>query len=1563
MTTPNQDAPDGAVTVGGGVWNFGQLVNEEAARSQFEIEAPTSLADALDLLPIVLGQLPQDSLKPWHQFLGLPDEDLTNGNVVQGIVDALADSPLKDVIGNVQKVVDNIFQAINGGSSTNNPLETIKTNLTKAWADFWDGLTGDTGTTSKLPSDVRAAAGAVRSTANTASTNAATADAKAITADGKAVTADGKAVTAQTNVQGTVDNIYRSVFGGTSTNNPITSVISSLQKGWAEFWDGLNGTTGTASKLPSEVRTAAASVRSTASTGVTNAATADAKAVTADGKAVTAQNVLNLKSQDFTNMVPGSDFESATQLWGTASASFSIATDDFRSGVKSLKIVGTSGAQTGIAYDTASPNYEVKEGDQFFMELWVKKSADYANTDVGSDPRFRLIRGTGSAPGNTLAHIALLPAAITTTNWTKLTALCTIPAGVHTIQFLFTGPKTNLMTGTLWVDDIVVRRVVKPEELAPLDGSKIATGTVAEARVQNLTSTKNTANAAQSAAATADSKAVTADGKAVTADGKAVAAQSTANTATTNAATADAKAVTANTTAATASSNVNLLGTNLLTQPQTVLGSIANVVMDGAQNVSTFLSSIWEGLTGQTGTGKTIANVKVAASAVNSTANTANTTAGTAVNSAATADAKAVVAQSITSQYMQSGANLIPNPGWDNENFVFSGSGSISTEEKRSGTKSLKMTSTATHTATDLFVNNTGTYKVRAEAGEVYYVEFWIRGDGQVSSGQAGLYATIFNPDGTFLQWGQLVLATLTTANRNVWTKYTGFITIPANAASFTVSVSVRSNVPTGHVLFFDDIVCREVTEGNLAKTNAAAAQDAASTADGKAVTADGKAVTAQAAASTADGKAVTAQGALSTYMTAGQNLCSNPSFENINFQSAKLNADYSTEQSRSGTRSIKMTRVSTSSSNFHIFQALDSASIQHVPARPSDVFYCEFWIRGHASNVSTAGLARMVLQFVTETKVHISYQIPQITTTTALNGVWTKVSGYATAPANTALVRAYCEVINTAAENDIFYFDDVVVQRVTEGYVADGKAVAAHATANTATTNAATADGKAVTADGKAVAADGKAVTADGKAVTADEKAVTAQASANTGITNAATAQGAAATADGKAVVADGKAQNAFNKLAGVLSTGEDSADATVIENVVEALLKTYNTLQDHSADIQALKSDKASSQVKGSVFNINFSDYTNGAFSTTAAPGTNSFFVTYGPGGTSTLGVQNGVAQWYSTNNADRNATLIWNKPTNTDFQVISGTMTTPPQQPGGGAGTPKFHAIGRVNSAGNTYVWARAYSDGFLSFKGEIGCTVNGVETQWVGNIPLTWSLDMRFVVGVGVNARQYQVYSGSTLVWTHTESGSASTNYGAKTSTSTVQSTLGASNRQWGAIAQICGGTGGPYHSGKVGATSVSDNEAPQVFGSAARMDRTSVATVSYVGAGALTAIPNSFFNVVEYQSRDIVADSATSSFTVKESKPYIVTGRVMTGNIAAWGTLILQVWNGTQWVNSQYGDPIYTQDGVAALYGQWIQYLTADQKVRLAYERAGTTLTTLTGEATGSKSYFSIVGAG
>lgn len=118
MTTPYQAAPDGAVTVGGGKWNYNQLVNEKQGRAQFEIEAPSNLAEAIDLLPVVLGQLPNDAMKPWQKWFDLSDEIAAAGGVVQAFIDSLIDSPLTRVITDLKDTIDGMVRGLVGWIET-----------------------------------------------------------------------------------------------------------------------------------------------------------------------------------------------------------------------------------------------------------------------------------------------------------------------------------------------------------------------------------------------------------------------------------------------------------------------------------------------------------------------------------------------------------------------------------------------------------------------------------------------------------------------------------------------------------------------------------------------------------------------------------------------------------------------------------------------------------------------------------------------------------------------------------------------------------------------------------------------------------------------------------------------------------------------------------------------------------------------------------------------------------------------------------------------------------------------------------------------------------------------------------------------------------------------------------------------------------------------------------------------------------------------------------------------------------------------------------------------------
>ena len=111
-------------------------------------------------------------------------------------------------------------------------------------------------------------------------------------------------------------------------------------------------------------------------------------------------------------------------------------------------------------------------------------------------------------------------------------------------------------------------------------------------------------------------------------------------------------------------------------------------------------------------------------------------------------------------------------------------------------------------------------------------------------------------------------------------------------------------------------------------------------------------------------------------------------------------------------------------------------------------------------------------------------------------------------------------------------------------------------------------------------------------------------------------------------------------------------------------------------------------------------------------------------------------------------------------TDYQSLRGALVDPPGIFGNESSG--FTALARVSQDGNSYVFARAYWQAGLNLKGKIGYVNNGVETVWQDLIPLTWSTELTFRLGVDDNPRAYQVFSGTTLVVRYDE---GYTNYGA------------------------------------------------------------------------------------------------------------------------------------------------------------------------------------------------------
>lgn len=402
---------------------------------------------------------------------------------------------------------------------------------------------------------------------------------------------------------------------------------------------------------------------------------------------------------------------------------------------------------------------------------------------------------------------------------------------------------------------------------------------------------------------------------------------------------------------------------------------------------------------------------------------------------------------------------------------------------------------------------------------------------------------------------------------------------------------------------------------------------------------------------------------------------------------------------------------------------------------------------------------------------------------------------------------------------------------------------------------------------------------------------------------------------------------------LNGLLGTGSQFTSATPAE-ARGGLDSIYGEVLNANAQLAAMQSNEQGADVSGVSVNINFTNYADGALPSM-------FTVTYSGVGTSTIGVTNGIAGWRSkVNDGNRNAVIVYNAaPTGTDFQLVRGTLASPPPGAGSG-GTPRISAIGRVDNPANpqNYVWARGYCTGFLTYRGDIGCTINGVETVWASNIALTWSMQISMVIGVGTNARRYQVFSGSTLVYDHTEVGTSSL--------------LGAGYRYWGCRTEIKTGSNGANDSPGIASTSVTDNAPPDVVGSGAHITRRSTTAVGM--ANGINSLPANFFSNPDYQSSDIAVNLTNGTFTVTYAGWYMVDLCVyLSGAIFEDHHLVL------------YKNGVHFKDGAPVLNEQsgdhdaWIVYLAAGDTVNGGTSRDGGSNAVMRGDANGRSTYLTI----
>ena len=365
-------------------------------------------------------------------------------------------------------------------------------------------------------------------------------------------------------------------------------------------------------------------------------------------------------------------------------------------------------------------------------------------------------------------------------------------------------------------------------------------------------------------------------------------------------------------------------------------------------------------------------------------------------------------------------------------------------------------------------------------------------------------------------------------------------------------------------------------------------------------------------------------------------------------------------------------------------------------------------------------------------------------------------------------------------------------------------------------------------------------------------------------------------------------------NTLSGASQTGQQIAGAG-LELASETMENLYEMLTANVRKVQALETEATENSLGGRKFNINFADYPNGAFPSGL------FNLAYSGPGSSSLVISGGKAAWNKVNDGYRRCLMQFPQQTLTSFQIVRGTMASPPEQ----GSNVRIWSIGRMNALGTDYVFARGYCTGFLSYKGDIGVVRGGVETIWASNVSLTWSLDLRVIMGVGNNPRRHQVLSGDTIVWD-----------GLEPSDPTKQSYIDSNHLWWGAITE----TNGQQVPGNVAGASVVDNAPPAVVGTTFRASRR-VGTDQTISSGQ-QPVPNNFYETVEYISPDLTYRPGTNcELEITKQGTYIVMWRCFHGNFAtgsggvgllwkkpsggAWGPVARSVW-GTNPINVGLG---------------------------------------------------------
>lgn len=415
--------------------------------------------------------------------------------------------------------------------------------------------------------------------------------------------------------------------------------------------------------------------------------------------------------------------------------------------------------------------------------------------------------------------------------------------------------------------------------------------------------------------------------------------------------------------------------------------------------------------------------------------------------------------------------------------------------------------------------------------------------------------------------------------------------------------------------------------------------------------------------------------------------------------------------------------------------------------------------------------------------------------------------------------------------------------------------------------------------------------------------------------------------------------------KFLGVGNVGNTPADAST------ALNSLRDTVLGLSRDVQSLQQAANGAINSGQVYRVDFADYANGPLNTVGVP----FNLYYTGAGSGYQEIASGVSQWHKVTDGDRAVIGIYNGGTpgaqaltDTDYQWLQATAAGAMGFSGGMSASNMFFC--RVNPAVNTAVYIKGYRTGAfgLGFKCELGCFVGGVQTVFVTNVNVTFSLNLGIKCGVGGNPYRFQVLSGNTIIIDYTDTAHVSQ--------------VGPGFRAWGWQGQTANGGDAVPGSGTY--FQCTDNAQVAVTGTTMRAYRSSTSAIS-VPTGTVV-LPSGVFDVVDYKSNDLAWDPTTNTITIVTPGTYLFTARYEYNAVAGMGATD---WRVAWFKNGAYrhsGKPVRSVGpngfGVPATSldsgaggDPYVDYLLAGQTVQLGMISTGST--SIVGVATGELTNF------